>query len=486
MVQVDTNDQNLKKSIVQSQVISLCKSPTASGLLKQIGEELECGRSIATEVLSGGLTNYSYKITVTGHPTIELYAKLTFERAMWNPDSGQACNLERTVSEFNIMEIYAKHNPDLVAKPLACVDVDFDLNKMKLLISEWCPNDEQFANQLIDGFVDERVISKISEALATLHNLDFDPLFNEELRPFLLTAFDLFRAKVNIDAEPPKDQEANRTEKLCQGLGKDLLNTIVDNNIESFHERDCLIHNDYHPFNVIVERKPCTSSLEKFGESGLVTIVDWEMALAGPAGRDLGHMQAFPIACAITHAINGNQDLALNMIEFNNKFWDMYVEAMHRRGKSDSTYIAKVYRDSVGYLGRMAYLGYYSLGAHLDHLPHDNSSFSDLEYIRDALGVMGIKCLSLAFNEENKHVSHEDLRSTVQVLLQTEIQSALRLHNGISVGRRSSTLRALGRQISDSALTFPESIRRSISQSGRGSSIRMSVYLKEILLEDGE
>lgn len=50
-------------------------------------------------VLSGGYTNYSYKIFVPGQPHLCLFAKLTFERAIWNPDKDALYDLQRTVNE---------------------------------------------------------------------------------------------------------------------------------------------------------------------------------------------------------------------------------------------------------------------------------------------------------------------------------------------------------------------------------------------------
>jgi hypothetical protein len=51
-----------------------------------------------------------------------------------------------------MMEIFYQLNPEAVAMPYLCLD----LNQMKLLVTQWAKPDEQWANQFIDGSVDAR------------------------------------------------------------------------------------------------------------------------------------------------------------------------------------------------------------------------------------------------------------------------------------------------------------------------------------------
>lgn len=490
--------QEEKKKIVLQKVISLCRaSLPSSGMMRQIGDSLNNGEQLDIEILSGGLTNYSYKLYLPKDHRQALYAKLSFEHAFWNPDKSRRYDLARTENEFKMMEMFSQLHPDMIAKPLSCEDIVDEgkdgAENMKLMITEWCENDEQLANQFIDGIVDPRLVPQIAKAIATLHCQDFDPAFNDDVRDYVLTAFTPFREHVVADATPSTDHKAaTRTELLCQEIGKEELLRIVDRIADNYHERECLIHGDNQVFNIIVERKPSIASLERFGKEGCVTVVDWEMAMAGPAGKDHGQFYAFPIACAIMHALNGNQDLAQNMTAFLDQHWETYVDTMCANEKGDNTFLTKLFHDTLAYTGWLMYLGYYSFRCHIDHLPIHDGSPEDAERVRDAVGLTGIRLMRLAFGDRQdgeEELTLEELRQKYQELITQEIDTALQVSHGRRKGRRTSMLRASGRRVSDASLNFPEVAlaRLSISHGSRGySSGRASVVLKEILLLEEE
>ena len=76
-------------------------------------------RKIKAIILTGGLTNFSYKVFVDGHPELCLFAKLSFEFALWNPDKNEHYDLVRTDNEYEIMETMHIKMPDNVVAPLA-------------------------------------------------------------------------------------------------------------------------------------------------------------------------------------------------------------------------------------------------------------------------------------------------------------------------------------------------------------------------------
>jgi aminoglycoside phosphotransferase (APT) family kinase protein len=122
---------------------------------------------------------------------------------------------------------------------------------------------------------DTRIAPKLASTLATLHTIDFDPDFNEQVKPCMLSLFDQMIAYVKITCEELKPKD--RTEKHMVILGSELMLKTVEANLADYSTRDCLIHSDSHAFNIIVEAKPSIEELENFGPNGNFVLVDWEM-----------------------------------------------------------------------------------------------------------------------------------------------------------------------------------------------------------------
>ncbi|KAL7547100.1 hypothetical protein ACHAWF_010416 [Thalassiosira exigua] len=283
------DDKLVKRALLIETFEKKCSS-SSSEILQQISNAIDASVSeskLEATVLSGGYTNYSYKVFVDKHPEkLRVFAKLCFERALWNPDKTAHYDLKRTENEHDIMKTISVKTPECIVTPLACWDITHEGTKMKILVTEWSWADEQFSNQFIDGAVDPRIAPKVADTLATLHLIrDFDPDFNVLVKPcaenILFHMKDVAQQASN--ARIPRD----RTEAYCSELGKDLITRIVDANIADFHKRDCLIHSDAHVFNILVEAKPSIEQLEMFGPDGTVVLCDWEMAMAGPIGRDV-------------------------------------------------------------------------------------------------------------------------------------------------------------------------------------------------------
>ena len=235
------------------------------------------GDALIAKVISGGCTNFSYKVSLQSKPGMALFAKLCFPYALWNPDPDVDYSLVRTENEYGIMKTVCNMMDDApVATPYLCVDVQ----GMKLLVTQWTNHaDEQWANQFIDGVVDDRPVQKLAETLALLHCADFDPEFNTNVRPCMLTIFPAMKEKLQELVTLP-DGEGGRVAELAKSYGKDLCDQIIDANRANYDDRDCLVHSDAHAFNILVEAKPDVSTLERFGPNGNVVLCDCEYSVA--------------------------------------------------------------------------------------------------------------------------------------------------------------------------------------------------------------
>lgn len=137
-------DVQAKMKIVEDIVVSLCQEDSEFADLRNMATALKSGNdSLKIKSLSGGITNYSYKVSLASG-SIALFAKICFEFALWNPDRSVKYDLSRVENEFQIMKDASAMEPSPVVTPYDCVDVvDSDGNKMKLLITAWAPTDEQ-------------------------------------------------------------------------------------------------------------------------------------------------------------------------------------------------------------------------------------------------------------------------------------------------------------------------------------------------------
>ena len=91
----------LAKQQLIIQTISKHLSPTsAHHIFREIYQAISDRSKLSCTILSGGYTNYSYKVSVSDHPDLNLFAKLSFEYALWNPDKSSHYSLERTENEW--------------------------------------------------------------------------------------------------------------------------------------------------------------------------------------------------------------------------------------------------------------------------------------------------------------------------------------------------------------------------------------------------
>ncbi len=276
-------DKRLKKILLIDTITAKCAS-SSHEILQQIHHAINdnnitvvgCDKSkLEAKVLSGGYTNFSYKVYVDTNPELCVFAKFCFEFVACFPDARH--DLTRVENEYAIMEKMSKMASGSIVTPLALWDVCHEGLNMKLLITEWSKVDEQFGNQFIDGAVDPRVAPKLAGTLATLHNIkDFDPTFNDNVKPFMVNMFEQMFS-YGMEACKP-DNQKDRTGEYCVGLGEEVVMKILNAFVSNYHQQDCLIHGDSHVFNTLVEAKPSIDGLEEFGPHGSCVLCDWEMA----------------------------------------------------------------------------------------------------------------------------------------------------------------------------------------------------------------
>ena len=94
-------DKELKKRLVLETIQSHCTKDSEFQDFRTIANSLEDGDNLDIKIISGGLTNFSYKIFLhSDESKAPLFAKVTFPRAFWNPDPSVHYDLERTENEF--------------------------------------------------------------------------------------------------------------------------------------------------------------------------------------------------------------------------------------------------------------------------------------------------------------------------------------------------------------------------------------------------
>jgi thiamine kinase-like enzyme len=447
-------DQEAKKIVVTEAITSLCNESSEFEDLREIGAALKSGDSLKIKVLSGGKTNYSYKVTLEKSPDKALFAKICFQFAIWNPDKSVHYDLARTENEFLAMKQFKEMLDDApVVTPYHCVDVQ----DMKLLVTAWATADEQWANQFIDGNVDARVVPKAAEAFATLNTTDFEPSFNESCRPCMLSIFPVCTTRFGeyVGAREATDKYI----AICKEFGMEKLALICENMEKSYLTQECLIHSDTHVFNLLVEKKPSIEALQQFGDKGNLVICDWEMTYAGPRGRDAGIFQAFPICCALSHAVQGHKAEALHILDSLIVFWDAYAGILKKKGK-DEDYVRDTYTNSLGWNAFFLVVVYYMFRYQIENLPLEGVSEEDQEKVFGSIGYIGVKFFAVAFADVGKDLGMEELNVFFKELVTGEIDELAEVGSKRRARpRRASVLRASGRRVSDAGI-YEEAARR--------------------------
>lgn len=428
-------------------------------LFREIYQAIEANDDSELEavVLTGGVTNYSYKLYVTNCPELCLFAKLSFAYAAWNPDRSAHFDLQRTSNEYEIMQTFSKIKPNCVVAPLACYDIEQDGQKMKLLVTEYSKADEQFANQHIEGSVDIRLAPKLADMLAAIHNMQgIDPTFNDQCKLNVagLNEQILEYVKETCASTTPKD----RTERYMVETGGDvMINVVQTMHYEYLNCRDSLQHGDCHVFNTLVESKPSIEKLEAFGPNGDLVQCDWEMSFVGPKGLDVGVCLSYPIMCMMVHARNGYTNAVLSIKTYAATLLECYEQRMLEAGKT-SEEMSDIMRHVVGWCGCFFFQVFYYLRVFLDTLPVNSED--DREFIRDTMGALGLKMIRVCYDNDfcTERSSSVEVRRVFMSLLEEEVAGSAQsrspgMRKTAIQPRRLSSLRASNRRVSDACIS---------------------------------
>ena len=486
-------DREEKKELVLKTISEYCTvGKTEFADLNAIGARMNRGEKLSCSIISGGKTNYSYKVFFPkdGEKNPVLYAKLAFNYALWNPDRTVKYDLQRTINEFEMMETFAKAMGGAkkahVATPYFMVDVKEDV---KLFVTEWVATDEQFANQFIDGTVDTRVVKGLGQTIAALNLQPVDPSWNDNVRPTLASLFPAVKQEVLDKMAAVPYESADFALKLAKDMGSERYANLVETQRNELLEcREVLCHNDFHQFNMLVEQKPDVENMDQFGKSGDFVLCDWEMSIMGPLGKDVGLFQAWPIACAMAHAAQGHKDVALSLLQCNIDFFDAYAQAMVEQGSKDEAYLEKAFRQSLPSTGLFLFYVLYCLGIFIENLPLQDVNEETIQEVKATIGYIGFQFISLYDEKESKSsYSLTELRGWYKDLVESQIDKLTNLASAQEgqrprprlSRRRSSVLRSAPHRVSDAsvveharkALVQDASVRR-LLQEDRSASFR--------------
>ena len=196
---------------------------------------------------------------------------------------------------------------------------------------------------------------------------------------------------------------------------------------------------------MLVEAKPSIETLENFGEKGDIVLIDWEFSRCGPLAIDMGFIHPFPIACLLTHALNGELSSSENILKFLDTLWDEYSSTVQTDRE-----LSDIYRTMLSFTG-VILLAYYKFGFHLDYLPLDEGNVEGLDRIKTSLGVLGLKFLSWGFGSSST-TKLPEMRKRFKDSVTEEILLLSPVKKMRGRNRRSSMLRASGRRVSDAHL----------------------------------
>jgi hypothetical protein len=211
-------------------------------------------------------------------------------------------------------------------------------------------------------------------------------------------------------------------------------------------------------FNILVESKPSIQELELFGPNGTMVLCDWEMAMAGPMGRDVGLALSFPIACYVAHALNG--EVVESIPEYITTLVDCYLENMDETGASCLDKVS-LYRYIIGWSGWFQFLALHRAKCQDTYPLRDNQC--NKEYIQDAMGVLGMKMMQFAMDDEQipNTSTIEEAKVMFEEMLEEEVSRAYKIFaderrksRHVMKPRKSSFLRAANRRVSDAMLNF--------------------------------
>lgn len=388
-----SEDQMLKLDLAIQNILPYCKDDSECEEFRSIGAEVSNGDKLVGEVLDGA-TNFSYRVYLEGKPNVQIFVKVAFDYARWNPDRSAHYALDRITTEYEMLKRFS----DLlgtaapVAKPYLCKDI---APKNRMIVAQWSPSHEAWSTQFVKGEVDRRIVKKVAAFVA---RVNLEPYGRQDLNDGIK---DSFRAIYPVSKASfhqivsAEDESSNRFTSYAKQMGEARFHQIIDTMAVAYERCDVLLHGDTHVLNILVEPQAADAS---FGDKGEFFVCDWEMVHAGHQGRDPGTFRAFPILSAYFLASRGEKAKALDTLECLEEFWNVYIDTLKKEKEgTDEAFLEELYRASLGWTGVYAFIANYILGIHQNCMPRHLLSEKATDECMSAFAITGLKCLEAGF-----------------------------------------------------------------------------------------
>ncbi|VEU41970.1 unnamed protein product [Pseudo-nitzschia multistriata] len=505
-------DQQEKLKLLLQNLEVYCNDESEYDDLRDLGKAVKSGAKLAGTILSGGYTNYSYKIHLDsdgsdndegnyGKKEIAVFAKIAFPYALWNPDTSVPYDLDRVTAEFDLMKRFSEElkttsaidgsEKSPIPRPYVLIDVpaavDGTSPRMKIFVAEWvAPTDEQWGNQYIEGEIDLRVVDQCAKTLAVINLADCDDDINQgyvETFAKIAKGFD-----GPVLAVLDREDEDKAVRYVRDVVGKEKMIAIMKEWHIRNRKKEALVHGDAHVFNMLVERKPNPFQLSSsFGANGDFILCDWEMAHKGHKGRDISNFFSFPTMSACFMAARGQKDKADNIIASLKQFWTTYKTALaegldtKQAGSANGDdvldvdrYMEEVFNSAISFFGYFSFVAFYIVGVMTEYNETEGLTEKEEKHVMGVLGWIGIRSMEVGFLEpaaEEAFGDHDNQRlsrmeSFFFGMIEQEINELFeaRKTSHRRSRRRSSMLRESSRRVSDSESGFGRMVRRMSQQ----------------------
>jgi Phosphotransferase enzyme family len=506
------------------------------------------------DLLSGGYTNASYKVTArsktTNAPIVCVFAKLAFRTILAatpdetnadehrddsdvdannnnnnaNADLNSSCNSsimsdvwnhQRTDCEFIAMQYLHEHLPAMpLPRALACINVE---KNSKLLITEWTLQKGAWAEEFLQeqqqqaspmqqpiqsppqpqhqpavlavpvsplskrsivggGYtsssthhhsssnssssriINRARIASVAQAFARLNSLPYDTLqsgkkgaiqkdFNPSGRTYQASVMPVAREVflVLLQQQAHNLRPTDRVALKVQSYGAATCAAMAHNMEEDYlHNRVCLCHGDAHAFNILVKpENNAAAAIDRAAAevSNDIVVIDWELCIVGPRGRDLGMLLGWPIACALWHAHQWRDLIAFDILASMDHLWTCYAqELMLQQPNLSPDDLAAIYRNGLAWCGWFLFVSLYVFGVTMEHFTYEVDTEAEHEKVLESIGMVGLQLLHLGFVQESpddaaaaaaachpiarRPYSLEELQSRFRSIVQLEIRLA--------------------------------------------------------------
>lgn len=500
-------DQAAKLQLLIRYLEGYCNDKSEHDDLRKLGKAIQNGAKLTGTVISGGYTNYSYKIhldSAAGSKSVydkdlAVFAKIAFPYALWAPSKDDHYNLSRVKEEFDLMTRFSEElkfttenegkTKSPIPKPYVLIDIpastDGESPNMKIFVAEWvAPTDEQWGNQFIEGEVDNRVIDRCAKTLANINLADCDENVNEG---FVHSMEKISAGLVPLFLELSERDNDKAVIYARDVLGPEKMKAIINKfYVVSNKTKDAFVHGDAHVFNMLVERKPDVSQLSKFGPEGDFFLCDWEMAHMGPKGQDVSNFISFPFMSACFLAARGHSDKSDGILRSLKHFWTTYkatlVKGLRKKNaerNSEDTididqYLSEVLHSAIGFFGFFSIIAFYLLGCFIEFFETEGLTEEEKKTVMGAVGWTGLRSMEVGYLEasaEQVFGDHGDQRlsrmeSFFFGMIEKEVkQLSVSLRDSRRRSRRrSSMLRESSHRVSDIESGFGKVVRRLSSQ----------------------